>query len=166
MCKHHAILAADRWHKVCCNFPSGCCLAHVSVSHSKNDKILFFPFSSSPLCRFATNWQTESFFFFLKKNTSSSSSSSSFPLAQSEWEMSQPISCGIQREQSHYWLMRRRGIKAFILITVMSVCNRAACTCFTLLPNIILIFYFFSGSDGGMDSHSKRGKLICWFRFI
>lgn len=31
-----------------------------------------------------------------------------------------------------------------ILITVMSVCNRAACTCFSLLPNIIFCFFIFS----------------------
>lgn len=83
--------------------------------------------------------------------------------------MSQPISCGIQRERSHYWLMRRRGIEAFILITVMCVCKRASCTCFSLLPNIIFCFFFFffcSGSELGMNPRSQRGKLICGFRFI
>lgn len=63
------------------------------------------------------------------------------PLAQSELEeMSQPISCGIQREQNHYWLMRRRGIEAFILITVMCVCKRAACTCFSSTKHLFFLF--------------------------
>lgn len=71
-------------------------------------------------------WQPER--FFKEKRTSSSSF---YPRTQSELvETSRPISCSIQRKESHYWLMRRRGIKAFILITVMSVCKRAACTCF------------------------------------
>lgn len=82
--------------------------------------------------------------------------------------MSQPISCGIQREQSHYWLMRRRGIEAFILITVMCVCKRAPCTCFSLPPNIIFIFllFFCSSSELRMNPRSQGGKLIFGFRFI
>lgn len=67
------------------------------------------------------------------------------PLTQSELaETSRPISCSIQREESHYWLMRRRGIKAFILITVMSVCKRASCTCF---PPLLLQPQVGSGSS-------------------
>lgn len=87
--------------------------------------------------------------FFSPKKISSSSSST-FPLAQSELaEMSQPISCGIQKEQSHYWLMRRQGIKAFILITIMSVCKRAACTCCSLPPNLIFLFFLFPAGVRG-----------------
>lgn len=82
-------------------------------------------------------------------------SSSSFPpLAQSElWETSRPISSGIQREQSHYRLMRRRGIEGFILMTVMCVCKRAACTCFQ--TSLFVPAW-----------KSQRGQLICGFRCI
>lgn len=76
------------------------------------------------------------------------------PLAQSELaEMSQPISCGIQRERSHYWLMRRRGIEAFILITVMCVCKRG-------------LHLLSSSSSSVFRLRAGRGKLICGFRFI
>lgn len=124
------------------------------VSLCQTVKMIKYCFS---LCRFAQSGSTESL-FFLKKNTSSSpSSSSSFPLAQSELaEMSQPISCGIQREQSHYWLMRRQGIKAFILITVMSVCNRAACTCFSSSKHHLLLFLFFRQRHGNGFSQAER----------
>lgn len=65
--------------------------------------------------------------------------------------MIQPISCGIQREQSHYWLMRRWGIEAFIPVTVNSVCNGA--------PLHLLL-------SSSLSSCQRWGKLIHWFRFI
>lgn len=78
------------------------------------------------------------------------------PLAQSELaEMSQPISCGIQRERSHYWLMRRRGIEAFILITVMCVSKRG-----------LHLLSSSSSSSSVFRLRAGRGKLICGFRFI
>lgn len=77
---------------------------------------------------------------FLNENEYFSPSFFRPPLAQSELlEMSQPISSGIQREQSHYRLMRRQGIEGFILMTVMRVCKRAVCTCFSFFLNI---FFF------------------------
>lgn len=97
---------------------------------------------------------------FLNENADFSSSFLRPPLAQSELlEMSQPISSGIQREQSHYRLMRRRGIEGFILMTVMRVCKRAVCTCFSFFPNIFFLFQQWAWS-------CQRGKLICGFGFL
>lgn len=137
-----------------------------SLCVRQNDDKVFFEFSSLQV---STKWLKALSVFscvFLKEHFLLLFLS---PLAQSELEeMSQPISCGIQREQSHYWLMRRRGIEAFILITVMCVCKRAPCTCFSLPPNIIFIFFLFfcSSTELRMNPHSQGGKLICGFRFI
>lgn len=79
---------------------------------------------------------------FVNENESSSSSFFLPPLAQSELlEMSQPIRAYIQREQSHYRLMRRQGIQGFILMTVMCLWKRAVCTCVFISLKHLFIFF-------------------------